>query len=667
MLARHLHVSLKNIANHVPAAALSQRHEYGGHHVIAIVGAGASAPVLERGPSIRKQLEAEFARDVPDYQSALTEARELLHFEPDSLETALFALSRTPQLEQRLRQRLAALYNRRHPMLLIYELLAHLLKHRFLDAIITLNFDELLDQSLFVEAGPTEHVRIISERDCQGVESDPASTNYVPIYLKLHGTASDPDTLRFTKHSYYHLPDPLKRIVRDLLGTDRCIILNIGSALQSFDLTALLNHPHALQIYNLSHTRLSYTARREIRAQRGPRPTDIFDAATLSPKLSPWAPTKTAALVDSLVDSIRVCCNRPNEIAHFRSVIRHRIVSALLNWDPSDLSTPQNRLAYLADRTTLEMAFSAVRGRGLVSITSLVNDRCAKYYEALRKEAASMKQVPPTWIDVCRMGGLQLAAVSSETFVSIPDLRRHQVPTAQRRFQSETELDELDVDTDALGRHIARSLNDRTQRLLKRYGQRRFISGLEELHRGTDIEVQSRADSICSKVFSDPIPLATLTALRSYTHFMLVKDGYNQLAAVAETGEWLLQEPFLSVLRKKRQVRILLIVAFHTHVQRLRNEYKDRIQIQPTYWWRHNRHMTLVCSDNTTLAGLYFARRQRSLFITPVCLAQEADRKLLWKSFVTYWKRAAMMPRALRRSDIDTTFDTLWVSPQRSR
>jgi hypothetical protein len=49
----------------------------------------------------------------------------------------------------------------------------------------------ILDQSLDDELGKTEYVRVLSERDCRLIKRNPDQPDYVPLYVKMHGTASD--------------------------------------------------------------------------------------------------------------------------------------------------------------------------------------------------------------------------------------------------------------------------------------------------------------------------------------------------------------------------------------------------------------------------------------------------------------------------------------------
>ncbi len=79
------------------------------------------------------------------------------------------------------------------PPLLVYELMAHLVKHGFIDHVITFNFDELLDVALPNELGDGAFLRIFSGYECVSDRDQEK-----PSLIKIHGTVSSPESMRFT-------------------------------------------------------------------------------------------------------------------------------------------------------------------------------------------------------------------------------------------------------------------------------------------------------------------------------------------------------------------------------------------------------------------------------------------------------------------------------------
>jgi len=199
-------------------------------NIIVVVGAGASnaACGLPTGNEAAQRLRDEISG------SALFGGATLVNDEIDKLtlqfnldepdfETILLALSRfnTPYLLQRLR----SIFGRRHHPWFGYEMLAHCLKHRFIDAIINFHFDELLDQAITDELDDGAYNKIILDGDCPATPDEwfnNAKGKFrLPLYIKPHGSASEPSSLRFTRDSYTALPNGFNVILRTLFAADR--------------------------------------------------------------------------------------------------------------------------------------------------------------------------------------------------------------------------------------------------------------------------------------------------------------------------------------------------------------------------------------------------------------------------------------------------------------
>jgi len=210
--------------------------------VIVVVGAGASNPagvllsdearhlLIKKQIMPNKMLEAELDRISLVYG-----------LQRDLFETTLLALNSNEYTANILKDNLQEIYGHRFIPTLCYEILAHMFKHRFVDAIINFNFDELLDQAIEDELESDEYYYILSDGDC------PDDLNTIndkldrPFYIKPHGTVSYKSTLRFTREHYFHVPAEISRIIGDLVNIDiPLVILAIGFAMQSFEFNNIL-------------------------------------------------------------------------------------------------------------------------------------------------------------------------------------------------------------------------------------------------------------------------------------------------------------------------------------------------------------------------------------------------------------------------------------------
>lgn len=556
---------------------------------IAVVGAGASAPVLDRGDDLAAGLIEKFNIGQASIDAEHERLARITAVDPDEFEAKLSAIGQTMGNGRRVRAAISDLYRLRHPTILAYELLAHLLKHRFLDAIISMNFDELLDQSLDDELGVGEYERIVSDRDCVNVNSDVSAPDYIPLYIKLHGTASEPESLRFTRESYYDSPVQVGTEAARLFQIPECMVLNIGFGMASFDLHRLLAIPDQLRLYNLSRDPLSEKARNAINRERENKRKDEaefhesienkrrYEQREDPPREEPEPEDRDASdpvagpsdemmneLLDSIGEGIEQLSPGAKAAIDMRPVERHRAVVSLLgpNSNPGkrliDLphSTedarrsldPLTRAAkadsvkagYLLRRTILELALAMSRGRGLVSIGTLAVDRSGEYYDEYRRHAGNN---PFSWQDLYKQVGFNQNK-------GVPDVLHATTKICEPRTHDQNDEQFL----------YEKLLKPSTEKKRKKEGERagqewhelpkldvdlltdrvlpHVVDSFEAKHRkelrkeidglysGTEYEFHSRDDRVCSKTFEEPKVLKTLSAFNAYS-FGLAMEASN--------------------------------------------------------------------------------------------------------------------------------------------
>lgn len=620
---------------------------------IAVVGAGASAAVLKRSNELADELEAEFGRD----DAELERLRLVNNLDVVDFEARLVALSKSPPAERKVREKIAEIYGARYPSLLGYELLAHLLKHRFFDAIITFNFDELLDQSLDDEMDQNEYVRVVSERDCgEDVIADPGAPGYVPLYVKLHGTASEPESLRYTPQSYYALPPKILNVVRNLLRCEHCVIANIGSNLGSFDFQRLLRIPRDLDVFNLSFEPVPASVVRKIESERAeaeaededrgnaslpsseaPPDTAHEDSSSAQPADPDWLldcnawEEKSDYLMSQLASTIKQTARDASDgLVDFRSVRRHETLAQLLGPDSLHrgwLEDPEwarrEWTEYCRRRTILELAFAGAKARGLMSMVPLTSDRPARYYERYRQRTNGQGD---SWQTLCAAAGLTESEETPDYLYSQEKLWRRPLRPGEHPMQR---LNKFDVDK--LAHHvlvrIKNPVDPEDVKLLRKT--------FKTLQKQDDVEFHIRDDRVCSKAFELPATLPTVTSRRAYTWLMLQDLGPDDEVLVSsEDGEWLL-EPLAQQLVAKPRIRALL--AFDVKRRKLAEAYRDRLSIAVVDPWRHNRHMTIVCREGQPSRAIYFARRLRAPVITAVYLKSIRDVRRLMRLFDERW------------------------------
>jgi hypothetical protein len=598
---------------------------------IAVVGAGASAPLLRRADALADSLEARFGRDKVELErlELVTGSR------ARDFETRLVALSGTPVAAREVRDQIAKLLGIRHPALLSYELLAHLVKHRFLDAIISFNFDELLDQSLEDELDPHEFHRIISERDCAGVETDPEAPSYQPLYIKLHGTTSEPESLRFTADSYYALPPRVVNVVRDLMRVEHCVIVNLGAGLGSFDFQRLLRGPANLSVFDLSKYPFGDRVVEQIGRERrkGREQRWHYDCTGSGSSCHTMMGSLTEA-----IDRSAKAKRGTKQIVKFRSVRRHETVTQLLGKRSLPKKRrPADEADHLYRRGVLELALAGAKSRGLLSLGPLATDRPARYFDEYRRLTNGHGH---DWRAFCSAAGLVESETVPDVLLSERSLRKDPADYGAASKDHDASHYLHDFAPKLLARHVlARVCNPPEPKARDLELLRRTI---KQLQRTTDTEIHTHDDRVCSKAFRRPMILPTATALHLYTWLMLQDlEPKDRICVSSETGEWLLSAPMRGLLQKQRRLDVL--VAFGSAEGDLRDRFGG-LEVRSMDPWHHNRHMTIVFKKGRPARAIYFARRLRSPIITPVYVDGIRDVQRLMTTFKVRWKQARPLP-----------------------
>lgn len=116
-------------------------------------------------------------------------------------------------------KRIDALKVFEHLPCLLYEIIAHLFKHRYFDVIINMNFDEMLDNAIEDEMGDSTYFKVVNDADVKRLSQIVDGRRLrIPIYIKPHGTFSSYDSLRFTHDRYLTQPTPLNALFDDIFS-----------------------------------------------------------------------------------------------------------------------------------------------------------------------------------------------------------------------------------------------------------------------------------------------------------------------------------------------------------------------------------------------------------------------------------------------------------------
>lgn len=566
---------------------------------------------------------------------------------PGDFETQLLAISYQSGFE--LRNELKSIFSYRYYPILSYEILAHLLKHRFVDAIINFNFDELLDQAIDDEFGGGEYCKVISDGD---IPEDEPELFAAPIYIKPHGTSSHPSSLRFTREDYFGLPKGIKDFIERILTSGPLTIVSIGFAMQSFEFNHIALKAHS--------------------------PSEIFYLNVKEPEPDPELKNYVAHFIKipktDGQKGISICLEKLWEKLFdlFRPyyspkiISRHRIVSRLFAQLPARLARPPQystpveddhyRIAYLKNRTIIETIIFIARAKGLVNMNSLKSGRSGKYFDLFFKEARktgnkhNLRQNSLTLPIICKEIGFKEWEYGQEAFILNQLEERRKLKDEEFKAWVQGLKDNSLVSP--LFKHVD--------------FQKDFVDPLFEVFKGTEVEITYGHSAHHEKVFNRPVAINTFTALKWHT-LKILEAHWDTLLVVAETGEWLNQERILNIINSKGNRKIFLLIADPSCETSLHDNLSVDIEIKQLPWWVHNKHMTICFKKRRSnspakKSGIYFIRRMRSPIIDAVRLEND-DCDVIRNIFASYWAKAKKREKNLldtvEAGDIDEAMNEI--------
>jgi hypothetical protein len=613
--------------------------------IVVVVGAGASTDAcgLPTGKDAANMLKSIFENDF-NLDLIKREIRRITveyRLEEQDFETVLLALSKFDQTK--VLDLLNTIYNRRHYPSVAYEVLAHWMKHRFIDAIVNFNFDELLDQALDDELGPKGYHRVVTDGDCPEKLDDWLDSRNrfkFPLYIKPHGTASSKSTMRFTRSSYSLLPPDLDALLVKLF-MGRTDVLIVGYAMQSVEFNDILQR---------SHDRSS-----------GVRDSDenlrfyIFDH--VAPKLNPeWKASFTDTKAEGLDQWFEKLSNgisdQFNPGLQPRTICRHKLITkvfhryAVLNQDRD--ARDSDRKAYLRDRVYVEIALAVAKAKGFVSLEHLAGGRAGYYFRDLRRHAGA--DIPnDSMLSMCANLKLQpfgywdtLCLPASQADAS-RDRLRCPILTKKEFEERITELVQATFD------HLS------ADRQAKRLIRNELYEAFMEMYLGEEVEVSDDIGGITNDIFSRPTLLTTLTGFHAQTNKMIQHGAWDSILCAAETGQWLLRSEWSEGIRA-RGARLALVVADETFKKELQEKFGEQLgnRLRWMPWWLHNRHITVLLNGTQVVQAVYFERRLRTSHIVPMWL-EGTDAEVAMNVFVGYWIKASHYKK--RPKDIEIRFD----------
>lgn len=539
---------------------------------------------------------------------------------------------------------------------LTYELLAHLSKHHFIDHFISLNFDELLDNSLNDEI--PNRLRIIAGADdLPGANYEEKSQRKFCYLLKPFGS--------FHKDKYKLKPEDVLQF-----GDD---------SLWQFCLNNIFTRPYGNKFPDVTLVLIGYSAS-ELAFEELCRKLNLRDRTIyiylikknkdLGERFE-YLQKKLGLIINPIVLDVEVALNilsimirkklkkkLPN--APTVSISRHEIISNCVDYKDAMFDD---------SRFEIEVILQAVKSRGFFTIESIGDiKRIRNFSKNANKVIASM--------------------INENLLIHNIPFEHNPNPKScmdENRWSQDFNLNmdnPLDFSVDLLtkwNKNPDKEINDwdvcldknevkPNKTTLKSYLEKRLI----DIGEGVEIEISSRIDPSSRWLFRKPKEINSISQLADKTVKMfekLLKDssGCIHIFGIWSSGEWLFHEKGYAynefgkeiLKRLKEKSARLIMITSHPDTNILKSIKKDRsnevistlksinngtVEIGLISWWRLNRRMTLLelgCNTDThQQEGIYFRRRLYSPLVSPIFLNDIEDCEVLYKIFCHYNRKA---------------------------
>lgn len=588
--------------------------------IVVVLGAGASFDGcrMPLGPQAARLLVKALVGDGPNgipkafFRGEVERLATEYQLQERDFETTLLALSKfnpTGLLEQ-----MRLLFHRRFHPSLTYELLAHLAKHRMIDVVINFNFDETLDQSLDDEIARSNYVYVASDGDLarQQIATAPLDSRRARLrmferflYLKPHGTAGHPSSMRFTKSSYTQIAPGVHRLMRSVFDGPTTMIV-IGHSMNSVEFNRIIEDSRV-------------------------RPTVIC----IDP-VKPIIPGVTRAHFCRINESHSLDAH-VRRLWHYledafsrppRDVARHELIAGLFknSVDVTKPATHQRLWPYFLERTYVELALAIAKSKGFVNLPELSSGRAGSYFREYAAARGNRRR--RSLLGLCKDLGLHPMHSANEAMrlgeAIKPDFENDdcQLIVPEDEFR-------------ARARDIAVRLGQLMRRAKTPRRQNAIAATLKQMYIGAEVEVQPSAAGNGHEIFRRPQVLHTFSSVEAESDRLFGMRDWDGVLCIAETAEWLAKSAY-NRLRVQAPGRVCVIVADTTYRERLiQNEIVSRSCVRLLPWWLHNRHFTLFLRRGVPLRGIYFERRLRATVVVPL-LVQGSDAERLFSWFVIY-------------------------------
>lgn len=500
-----------------------------------------------------------------------------------------------------------------------HEYLAHLVRHRLINIIITTNFDEEIEISLDDEIGRENYINVksLSEFDAFNMEIiEPNVKLKKPALFKVHGTISYPRTIRITTDTVKKFEDVKLETIKWILRNTAILII-VGFSFNDMDFQSaffealndkLLNEADSnnIKIYWIHRNeknRKHYENTFNNKIIRNNKIRSLIESG------SPIFITSDSTLFLRGLSENAESIDENKKAKMITTIARQNIRNLILN--NSNFKSVSER------KFCIEVIIFALTAKGLFGISALKDCvRLNRYCRELKKQSLN----PRVLLDCLVEKNIIYKLKDHHDLYYLPDLCIQQ---------------------------LADKINEVFEIKYYYSNYRNYlIENLNKLKETFDVDIVL-PDASIYMMFKDPKPIRNHMEWDKWTRDFF-NCNCNEIKIIAQTGEWLIKDENKDYLNKFLSMggKIKLIVCerfpdagMHDKRQvevseKLKALY-PKIQIRYLPWDLISEHIK-VNNKN----GMYMKRIAKSPIVAPVWVDNSYDLKLLEEKFEYYWNIA---------------------------
>lgn len=673
---------------------------------IAVIGAGATHAATKRSQKpiplaseAMAELRQAFNRKVKKefIDEEVKRLANLRQTSFENFETQLVALAKFNQ--NHLLDALTKLCGNRHVPALEHEIIAHLVKHRFLDVVINFNYDELLDNALQEELpNPDDYSFIYSPGQCpkdiKTVMVDKRLKQ--PIYIKCQGTISYPSSLHFQHDKTLVIEPAIQQHIMDLIMAtapekktidieetpsntnkqklDKNVesdvettsympvnLLFIGFSFKNYVFQKLIekaaiNNPKGIKIWIFDPD-----------LQLPHRVRQVFDK--FEPEIRQRCEIHYIPLTDELTLADRLTSlwqkidRRFRDAYKPRGIDRHTLVCKLFqDTSPLDL-TEEELLQYYEDRLLIEIAISILLSDGMLHLSQVPDSRIGKYLTKVQEIQREFPDLSPRSIHhyIEKLGMHRFENFMYDTY-QLRDTAF--LADIEKLSEHWTRFLYLVFSTYLKGKAVK-------SRLQELYDKGEFLQNIHGIRHRKLLTIHPRYEHPHLNLFTHlPAHHVFNTSFGwIYNYRKNIEthsDKWDLMLTISEEGRFL-KNDFADLCHKGKYFGVVLAANSIKNKPDLtemwRRNYANNLlnrEIRYRPWWMHNKHLVLFVKRNGQAAtnpipnngdmtptnwtlhqGFFYRQNLLSRRVTPVKLDKHEDLLKLLYIFAIYWKGAS--------------------------